>query len=631
MTLLVNPSFEGGWADVVMGRVVQVPTGWRVTVKPIGVSLDSAGAFAGIDHTPVIETAKTIAEIIHKPAALLPPVQGPGGADALILDGNTTFKIFSNYNPYGVRLAQTVTATPGATVALTVPVRVHYNPYPGGDDSPGACAFRAYVNGVASAWLTYGNGLYDREWVSVTLQCIVPASGTFDVGAIFESRSEAGIDFFTDAWRLEYVSVPEPEPEPECAGLPRIDYVRTVNVIRQDATAARAAAIFAMCWANGKQTVTGSYDDAGIGDLSEKTAVLWDIDAVFQPEYQEFYQEYYPGTRVVFQGDSGPVVPPVVPPVDGNEPAPLPAPASLIGLHMQNPKTGWVDYYRMVKPGVYKALQLGMCLEVRDASPGTLVVYRHHVNNDGAWLHKSDGSFLSSTGLRASAYGFLDLYSADFAAHALNAGMTVAQILARIDVIESINEVIGTHDTERDPAVEFDCYFAQAIEARYGNALKAGLLTIPVGNPHESEVISLLPAAKVAADGGHYLTYHGYWGANSTRSFLASTWPQIAGRFTEWDTVFRAHGVYPRYYLGESGICHSEDGWNLNNVLGWKGCGPFSKYITDLQNFDRIGRQWNALHGNRLRGMTIFCYGSSGWVGYDFEPGDLAELAKALA
>ena len=66
-----------------------------------------------------------------------------------------------------------------------------------------------------------------------------------------------------------------PEPEPECLGLPREDYARTVNVIPQDATSERAEEIFAACWANGRQTVTGSYDDAGIGDLTEKTAVLW--------------------------------------------------------------------------------------------------------------------------------------------------------------------------------------------------------------------------------------------------------------------------------------------------------------------------------------------------------------------
>jgi len=204
VTLLANPSFEGGWTDVVMaGRLVQVPTGWTVTVKPIGAALDSAGAFSGIDHTPVIETARTVAEIVHKLSAQLPPDEQLGGEDALILDGGVTYKLFSNYGSYSVRLAQTVTATPGRRVSLTVPVQVHYQPCPGGDDSPGACAFRAYVNGVASAWLTYGTGLYDREWVTVTLQCVVPASGTFEAGAIFESRSEAGIDFFTHPRKLD--------------------------------------------------------------------------------------------------------------------------------------------------------------------------------------------------------------------------------------------------------------------------------------------------------------------------------------------------------------------------------------------------------------------------------------------
>lgn len=306
----------------------------------------------------------------------------------------------------------------------------------------------------------------------------------------------------------------------------------------------------------------------------------------------------------------------------------LTAPKSLVGLHMQNPKAGWTDYYSKVQPGVYKALQLGMCLEAKNVSPNTLVVYRHHVNNDGSWLYKSTGVLLDSAGLQTSAEGLLDLYTTDFELHAKNSGMSVEQILERIDVVESLNEVIGTFDSEIDPAVEFDCYFAKAVEARYGDALKAGLLTIPVGNPHESEFVKLLPVAKVAAAGGHYLAYHGYWGMSSTRSYLVDTWPQIAGRWTEWDKIFVANNLYVQYYLGEGGVCHSEDGWTLNNVLGWPGCGAFSKYITDLVSFNQLGQQWNAAHENRLRGLAVFCYGGSGWEGYDFEPGDLIELGN---
>jgi hypothetical protein len=464
---------------------------------------------------------------------------------------------------------------------------------------------------VASAWLTYGSGLYDREWASVTLQCIVPAAGTFDVGAIFESRSEAGIDYFTDAWKLDYIDQ-VPEPEPECVGLPRIDYARTVNVIPGDATAERAEAIFAQCWANGRQTVTGSYDDAGIGDLSEKTAVLWDILPAEQSLYVDFYERYYPGTRVVFQGESAPL-----PPV-GGEPVPYPAPASLIGLHSQRTKDGWLDYLRKVKPGVFKGFSIDQCVAAKQASPETLTVYRRHVDNDGYWLYDM------------GPVAFLDLYSAAFESYAANHNMTVAQVLQYVDIIESVNEVIGTYDADLKPAVAFDVAFMDAIEKRYGNAVKAGVLTIAVGNPHESEFAALLPAARKAAAGGHYLAYHPYWSANTTRSFLAANWPQHAGRWCEWDKTFTAAGVYPLYYGGESGICYANDGWSFEPNRGWKSCGSFSKYIADLEAFDAMAWEWNRTHGNRFRGMTIFCYGGWGWEDFDFEPGDLAELAEAL-
>lgn len=85
--LLTNASFEGGWDDVVLqGRPkTQQPRGYALHAQAVGQPLLSAGAFAGIDHDPVVETARTVPEIVHKPAVLLPPEQGPGGSDALIL------------------------------------------------------------------------------------------------------------------------------------------------------------------------------------------------------------------------------------------------------------------------------------------------------------------------------------------------------------------------------------------------------------------------------------------------------------------------------------------------------------------------------------------------------------------
>lgn len=83
-------------------------------------------------------------------------------------------------------------------------------------------------------------------------------------------------------------------------GDPREDYARVVHVIPMDTPVEDAAAIFATAWQDGRQTVTGSYDDAGVGNLSDRTAILWNIDREVQPEYREFYEQFYPGVKVVF-------------------------------------------------------------------------------------------------------------------------------------------------------------------------------------------------------------------------------------------------------------------------------------------------------------------------------------------
>ena len=115
--LLINPGFEQGWDDLMIeGRLTQVPKGWHIDIAVIGEPLASKGAFS-FDHTPVLETARTIPEIIHKPDYLLPVEERLGGPRALILDGTTTFKLFSNYSPYSVDLYQKVTGlTPGRRV-----------------------------------------------------------------------------------------------------------------------------------------------------------------------------------------------------------------------------------------------------------------------------------------------------------------------------------------------------------------------------------------------------------------------------------------------------------------------------------------------------------------------------------
>jgi hypothetical protein len=87
---------------------------------------------------------------------------------------------------------------------------------------------------------------------------------------------------------------------PSQRGKPRTDYARTYCVIPQDATEARAVEIFLQAWRAGKQTAGGSFDDAGVGDLGDRTAVLYDIPESRRMTMLAWYEVNYPGVKVVF-------------------------------------------------------------------------------------------------------------------------------------------------------------------------------------------------------------------------------------------------------------------------------------------------------------------------------------------
>ena len=50
-----------------------------------------------------------------------------------------------------------------------------------------------------------------------------------------------------------------------------------------------------------KNTVGFSPDDAGIGDLDSRTAVLYDLPAHEIPTYSDWFNKYYPGVKVIFR------------------------------------------------------------------------------------------------------------------------------------------------------------------------------------------------------------------------------------------------------------------------------------------------------------------------------------------
>jgi len=158
-----------------------------------------------------------------------------------------------------------------------------------------------WANGSISRWLTFSGGLPDPaspHYVYASIEALVPAGGTVVVAIDMESRAVDRPSFFIDALTLEYVDTPI-----VCRGLPRIDYARRYHVLPQNATPERCAEVrkeFPF------DTIGRSYDDGGIGDLSDKTAVLWDIPENEREAYRQFFGKWYPRTVVEFMPADAP-------------------------------------------------------------------------------------------------------------------------------------------------------------------------------------------------------------------------------------------------------------------------------------------------------------------------------------
>ncbi len=756
MNLLQNPSFELGWTNVPVGATVnQRPTGWYIGWLPIGAELKSAGAFPG-DHLPILEVALTIPECVHIHSLQLPPDEQPGGEDALILDGEYVYKIFAFGNPFSATLYQVVHVPDGSRVTLRVPIQVHQH----NDGSHGAATCRVCVDTDCTQWLTFDAGIDDRQWMTYTVTTTA-IGGACSVYIDVESRAEAGIDFFIDNASLEIVEDTEPLV---CRGAPRVQYPRKYNVIPQTATDERACEIFLKGWRRSRETTGGSYDDAGIGDLDERHAVLWDIPTAEQQAYRDFFDTYYPEVDVAFDGDSGTIPPPPptplrlayptthLPPVitqtfipgvhggidlrsswsawgdeilaaldgavtvaanghpvfgtqivtqtvgngkiielryahlvensftvnfgdtvqagqvigkpdntgtstgdhlhfsvniagvyvdpeplimwpepepdpdppPGGEPTPYPLRSSnLIGLHSGFIRQQSENYVRYGLPTCQKFFSAGDAWRAKaqwaGGDPGFVSIWRKYIGDPGI------------DNPQQQARWYVDQYTAEIEVARQALGLTVEQLLAGIDIVESFNETIPTSlppVIERGVAV--DVYFAEYLHARYGDLVGPGLLNVAIGNPHESEVPLLLPAARAAVEYGGFIDYHSYWTRNQSQACIAEHWQWHAGRWMEWDKVFTAAGVYPRYVATEGGIVYAHNCTGFESGLGWKACGPFDLYLQDIEVYLSKVHAWNAQHANRCAGVTLFGYGNWGWDSFELGDGEVIVLASHL-
>lgn len=284
--LLKNPSFEDGWTNPDGVPEIQEPKGWNFWHS----TLDNPHS-----EWPFVRPEVRVLHVSQLPEA---------ERELFVLTGDYCLKIFKGHGAWHAGLKQ-VLSLPVGSYKFTVRVYPDLVKGYGTDggkiwaDDPegldGLCRFS--INGTQYDWTNLKAG----AWVDLSI--VFRSAG----GLNGEGHTEIGVEWlcafalansgiFADDWRLEKLPAPPPP-----RGHPREDYKRVVNVIPPDATDDEALRIFTHSWAEGRQTVTGSYDDAGVGDLSDRTAVLWNIPAGAQEEYRAFYEKYYPGVTIVFK------------------------------------------------------------------------------------------------------------------------------------------------------------------------------------------------------------------------------------------------------------------------------------------------------------------------------------------
>jgi hypothetical protein len=288
--LLANGSFKLPWTNLLPygGRLTnQQPAGFALTIRMPGTRLLSADA--GItDDPPVYTDVVSVPECVHKLRSQLPD------ADLLILDGDVTFKAFAATNPFSLDLTAMVVFPAAGTCAIEVPVQVHQH----GDGSPGAAVWQLIVNDVAESWRTFGRGFVDRTWATAYRTVRQCAGTVLSVTARMESAALAGVDFFSDRWRVIFT----PEAESICPasrGLPRVPYARRYWLLPQAATLEEAHAVLDLAYPS-LGTVGYSADDAGIGDLDERQVEVIETPTAAYDEtaLRSFFGEHYPGVDV---------------------------------------------------------------------------------------------------------------------------------------------------------------------------------------------------------------------------------------------------------------------------------------------------------------------------------------------
>jgi hypothetical protein len=198
---LLNGSFEEGWTDMppAPGNLVnQQPMAWTLSwLEPGDTLWDSNDPVTGVP------------EAVHKLKSQLPPNEWPGQPQALILDGEVTYKIFHFGAAFGGQLTQRIDHVPGGRYRLTFPVQIHLheNLDPNGDWDAYTVesGVWALTGGQQTGGWAHAKQMGDRTWFYHVLEFDVDNGAPIDVLIRVKSKYLGPKDFFMDAITLERI------------------------------------------------------------------------------------------------------------------------------------------------------------------------------------------------------------------------------------------------------------------------------------------------------------------------------------------------------------------------------------------------------------------------------------------
>ena len=151
---------------------------------------------------------------------------------------------------------------------------------------------------------------YDRILGGVLFTTGAPSDGQWDTFELREGDLEKVINFTSTYPYPPKTGNPPPPPPPKPEppkpeppvipdGLPRLQYSRDFWVVPEGVSEEEYLRICKLAF-SGRKTVGFSYDDAGIGALAKKRAMLFGIPENEKDIYQDWFEQHYPGTSILY-------------------------------------------------------------------------------------------------------------------------------------------------------------------------------------------------------------------------------------------------------------------------------------------------------------------------------------------